>query len=165
MTPFEFASNVYGWSNEKNMFANSTATAQWYKGISEFGELADAIVKDDADGQIDALGDTAVCAANVAYCCGFSAEQVAVSITCAIHDIKSGPHMDDIDYAMRRLMESLRGQVIKGGESELLFYNLACVACALGHDLLDCMEQAWNEIKDRKGFFSKSGAFIKEAGL
>ena len=174
MTPLEFAQNIYKWSNDKNMFTNSTATAQWYKCVSELGELADAIVKDDADGQVDAIGDIAVCAANVAYCCGFNAAHVAKSIDNVISEISEELGVLDridgvdivynvnIDYKIRRLMHSVRCQVISEGECEILFHNLACVSIALGHDLLTCMDHAWNEIKDRKGFFSKSGAFIKE---
>lgn len=29
--------------------------------------------------------------------------------------------------------------------------------------LLECVEQAWNDIKDRRGFMSANGAFVKEA--
>jgi NTP pyrophosphatase (non-canonical NTP hydrolase) len=44
----------------------STAWTQLLKGFSEMGELADATIKHDEDGIIDAVGDVMVCLVN--YC-------------------------------------------------------------------------------------------------
>ncbi len=39
---------------------------------------------------------------------------------------------------------------------------LTNVAFMTGADLTECFDCAWNEIKDRKGFLSPNGAFVKE---
>ena len=39
---------------------------------------------------------------------------------------------------------------------------LTNVAFMYGTDLTECFDRAWNEIKDRKGFLSPNGAFVKE---
>ena len=66
MTPEQFVNNVNQWSTDRQLFVNSSKKAQWYKAISELGELADAIAKDDKDAQRDAIGDTLVCLVNIA---------------------------------------------------------------------------------------------------
>ena len=67
--------------------------------VSEVGELCDAIIKDDKNGQIDGIGDVLV--------------------------------------------------------------TLIILANQLGYDVEDCLEVAYNEIKNRKGE-TINGTFIKE---
>jgi NTP pyrophosphatase (non-canonical NTP hydrolase) len=38
------------------------------------------------------------------------------------------------------------------------------IGCDLaGLDMVQCLEHAWNEIKDRKGYLRSDGVFVKEA--
>nr|WP_084256262.1 MazG-like family protein [Pasteurella testudinis] len=46
-----------------------------------------------------------------------------------------------------------------------MFVVMTILATQLDLDLNSCVEQAWNEIKDRKGQMSPSGVFIKESDL
>jgi hypothetical protein len=39
---------------------------------------------------------------------------------------------------------------------------LAQIVDSLGVTLTDCVEQAYNEIKDRKGYLNAQGIFVKE---
>lgn len=65
---------VHIWSAERGIYVHSTAEAQLLKAVSEMGELADAEVKKDHGGRIDAVGDVLVCLLNYAAMSGFSLE-------------------------------------------------------------------------------------------
>lgn len=59
-------SDVIRWSEARRIIPNSTPSAQLLKAFSEMGELADATIKNDREGAMDAVGDTLVCLIN--YC-------------------------------------------------------------------------------------------------
>lgn len=92
--------DVLRWAEARGILANGDVRTQMLKGMSEFGELADAIAKSDKEATIDGLGDVLVV--------------------------------------------------------------LLIVADMQGLDLLSCLESAYNEIKDRRGYLNASGVFIKE---
>src|SRR5690625_4084565 len=60
----EFVDNVQNWSRERGIYEHSTPDAQLLKALSEVGELADAYIKQDAEGIVDGIGDIAVCLVN-----------------------------------------------------------------------------------------------------
>lgn len=57
---------VEKWADERGIIEYSTSQAQLLKAVSEMGELADAEIKDDEIGAIDAVGDVLVCL--IIYC-------------------------------------------------------------------------------------------------
>ena len=59
-------SDIIRWSEARKIIPNSTPSAQLLKAFSEMGELADATIKNDREGAMDAVGDTLVCLIN--YC-------------------------------------------------------------------------------------------------
>ena len=80
---------VLNWANERGLLKPENKLMQMGKMVSEVGELCDAIIKDDKNGQIDGIGDVLV--------------------------------------------------------------TLIILANQLGYDVEDCLEVAYNEIKNRKG--------------
>ena len=90
---------VLHWANERGLLKPEIHLKQMGKMVSEVGELCDAIIKDDKNGQIDGIGDVLV--------------------------------------------------------------TLIILANQLGYDVEDCLEVAYNEIKNRKGE-TINGTFIKE---
>jgi NTP pyrophosphatase (non-canonical NTP hydrolase) len=66
MTHEQLEDAVIDWAEDRGIFAHSTPEAQLLKAISEVGELADAHIKRDYNGQVDAVGDVLVCLIN--YC-------------------------------------------------------------------------------------------------
>ena len=90
---------VLHWANERGLLKSENHLKQMGKMVSEVGELCDAIIKDDKNGQIDGIGDVLV--------------------------------------------------------------TLIILANQLGYDIEDCLEVAYNEIKNRKGE-TINGTFIKE---
>ena len=90
---------VLRWANERGLLKPENQLQQMGKMVSEVGELCDAIIEDDKNGQIDGIGDVLV--------------------------------------------------------------TLIILANQLGYDIEDCLEVAYNEIKNRKGE-TINGTFIKE---
>lgn len=91
---------ILRWSEARKIIPNSTPQAQFLKAVSEIGELADALNKNNMDGIKDGVGDVLVCLINM----------------CALLDI----------------------------------------------NMTDCLQLAYNEIKDRKGTLLPNGVFVKE---
>ena len=92
--------DVLRWADARGILKNGNVQTQMLKGLSEYGELADAIIKRDREGIIDGLGDVLVV--------------------------------------------------------------LLIVADMEGLDLLSCLESAYNEIKDRRGYLNANGVFVKD---
>jgi NTP pyrophosphatase (non-canonical NTP hydrolase) len=56
----ELATKIEAWANERNLIQAENATKQTLKLMEESGELAAAILKNDKDLTIDAIGDCLV---------------------------------------------------------------------------------------------------------
>lgn len=85
MTFEQFRTNVEAWADERGIYEHSSDSAQTLKAVSEMGELADAIIKQDRGALIDALGDVVVCLVNVAAMNGLNLERCCEM---AWHEIK-----------------------------------------------------------------------------
>ena len=159
MTFEQFKTNVENWQEDRGIYAHSTALVQALKAVSEVGELADAVIKGDRDALKDALGDVVVCLVGVAKMTGC---QICMP------DEVNGSH--STPYAIAMLMGSM-ATAITLLSTGALYIESDIQDCADGIyticeleklPLLGCCESAWLEIKDRKGFLSPSGAFIKQ---
>lgn len=155
----EFKENVESWAQERGIYEHSTPEAQLLKALSELGELADAIIKDDREGLKDAIGDVAVCVINYAKMTEIQVEHPMFDIG---ESISSAGLIGELARAI--------GIVLAGeaqGEFEIQYLLCSLVGICQREDLefLECCNAAWLEIKDRKGFLSPSGAFVKEEDL
>jgi NTP pyrophosphatase (non-canonical NTP hydrolase) len=56
----ELEQHVVQWARDRHIIPNSNPKTQLLKTMSELGELADALLKDDGDGVIDGIGDVLV---------------------------------------------------------------------------------------------------------
>lgn len=63
--------DIIRWAEARRIVPYAKPHTQLLKALSEMGELADAELKNDAEGRIDAIGDIMVCLVNY----------------CALHDI------------------------------------------------------------------------------
>ena len=168
----QFRTNVETWAADRGIYEHSTALAQALKACSETGELCDAVIKNDREAMIDAIGDVAVCLINVSFmknenvhihitrnATSKPAEVVAASVSKTISDLAL---MVGVDQASGYC------------PNEIGAYGDICnqIGYALGHlsmiskeydlDFMDCCEAAWEQIKDRKGRMVPGGAFVKE---
>src|SRR5690625_4555299 len=77
----DFVSNVQKWARERDIYKYSTPDAQLLKALSEVGELADAYIKQDAEGIVDGIGDIAVCLVNYQAMLGGPTEGVSKQLS------------------------------------------------------------------------------------
>lgn len=153
----QFKANVIQWASDRNFFAKDGATisGQIKKGISECGELADNLakgrdIKDD-------IGDNCVVAVVVSTLIDPSWELENKYKRQGINKSASDEILSDLAIEWATL---LMGKTCFYCESILSL--CAEMADAHGLNIEDCYEQAWNDIKDRKGKMV-NGTFIKES--
>lgn len=159
---------VRQWAVDRNLIEGSTPEAQCVKLIEEYGELARGIAKKDEALIKDSIGDTLV--------------------VCIIMAAQLGSDSFNIDKLIFERSEvnnvNIREKLVMSGATELgaisYFINvtnrdidrcigniyalcdtLAEIAYLYKWSLADCLEAAYNEIKDRKGRMV-DGIFIKE---
>ena len=84
----EFVANVQQWSKDRGVYEHSTKHAQALKAVSEIGELADAVIKNDHEALQDAVGDVIVCLVNLCEMSGLDVLECCESAWLAIKDRK-----------------------------------------------------------------------------
>lgn len=155
----QFKNNVEKWAAERGIYEHSTPEAQLLKALSELGEMADAIIKDDREGLKDAIGDVAVCAINYAKMARKQIERPMFDIGESIDSVGL------IGELARAIGIILAGETQGELEIQFLLGCLVGICQREGLDFIECCSAAWDEIKDRKGKMVAGGAFVKEEGL
>lgn len=163
MTFEQFKANVEQWQEERGIYEHGTPLAQALKAVSEVGELADAVIKGDREELKDAIGDVVICLVGVAKMTGYNIKSTGMhDVDMAIGSLSlaamASYHVADI--ASNIALEPELWSVEPSIENSIAY--LSCLALDNNLTLLECCESAWHEIKGRKGFLSKFGAFIKE---
>lgn len=163
-----FQGLVKQWAVDRNLIKGSKPEAQCIKLIEEYGELARGIAKKDEALIKDSIGDTLV--------------------VCIILAVQLGSDNFNIDTVTFERFDvdtiGVREKLVMRGSTELgaisYFINvtnrdtdrcigniyalcdtLADIAYSYKWSLVDCLEAAYNEIKDRKGRLV-DGIWIKE---
>lgn len=78
-------SKVIEWAKARKIIPNSTSQTQLLKTMSELGELADALIKNDFAGIVDGLGDVLITLIIVAETQGLD---LNLCLECAYEEIK-----------------------------------------------------------------------------
>lgn len=153
----ELQFSILQWARDKNLLFPENAPKQRLKLIEECGELANAILKNDVKLQKDAIGDIFVVLAILA-------EQIN-----EFYDIdhcleESKQYVDElfIDVEIVSILSTatIHASNPKDIDFDVVFFDL-CICCIkLKLDLLECVNLAYNEIKDRTGK-TVNGTFIK----
>lgn len=156
------------WAEQRGIYAHSTPAAQLLKAISEVGELADAEIKGDKAGTKDAIGDTLVCLVNfgrMAEVGTFSAARLdaACQLAESAHRSRSTAQLAlQVSEELGWLAGDVARRHLNGIGGNGVAYALAEYAIAHGYTLKECLEAAWEQIKDRKGHMVPGGAFVKD---
>lgn len=146
----EFVINVEEWAEARGIYTHSTPDAQLLKALSELGEVADAIIKNDMDALEDGLGDTAVCLVNYAKMLGIPAAS-------------PNGYVVGTNQSISIICGYIGGSIINlNGEIYMPITALSNIAENHNLDFMTCCTRAWNAIKDRKGRMVPGGAFVKE---
>ena len=155
----EFRENVIKWAKDRKIIPNSSYRAQYIKLIEELGELALGIRKKDEKLIKDSIGDVAV-----VLCVLAGLEKVDKQIKLVDYDIKTNEWFNYLSFIVG--MIALSNEAIKSVKIENIEQGIFCLkelSEQLGVNFNECLEIAWNEIKDRKGYLREDGIFIKEA--
>lgn len=155
----ELIAKIEQWAEDRNIIKGSKPIDQAMKLFSEFGELADNVGK-GRDCRDD-IGDIFVVLT-------IMAKQTGMDILDSVNK-KSLPLNEDIKTLVARLSEQLTTMSLISQESRLPIFALnnsisylKLICLVKRYTLEECVQIAYNDIKDRKGIMH-SGLFIKES--
>ena len=136
----ELKPRIIKWANERDLIHSENADKQRLKLIEECGELASAILKNDIELQKDSLGD--------------------VFVVLTILEAQINKNFDtDIYRSTDNILKDLLDLMISPRENSV--NSLFHICLELNHNLTECANLAYNEIKNRKGK-TENGTFIKD---
>ena len=122
-----------------DLYENTTEEKQILKFYTELGEYADAVLRDDKDAIIDAIGDMAVCLINAEYLCEEISDSYYYNST-TVHDLVIFAACRDYEHTL---------------------LILSSLAESHGTTLEHCLDTVINVIEKRKGKMI-NGVFVKE---
>lgn len=157
MTINELNAHIIDWAKERELDSKGTVEAQAIKTVEELSELIKAICKDNKEDIIDSIGD--------------------VYVTLVIGNMLVRQRELDPMFARRnvigankkksmlRVLANIIDKTLREPyEEQTLLYtmkDLHIVCKFYGLDFTECVESAYNTIKDRKGI-TRDGSFIKD---
>lgn len=159
--------------NTKNWFIargieHGDMNKQGLKLIEETGELVAGYLKDKEDLVKDSIGDVAVVVVGYSMMVGVNPEQVFFK--------DRGEYIPDFggvtawiwmitDSAFQaKIAQDLGIEISLLANLQNIICYLDLICKELGYDFTECFEDAYNEIKDRKGRWV-NGSFVKEQDL
>lgn len=151
---------IIEWAKARKIIPNASAETQLMKLYSEAGEFTDGILKRDLPEIKDAIGDMFVLLTvwnNLKW-------QVERADSPIIHEIE---HEKEFFHDFMLDLNELFDASIHNNKYASFRYNvmidyLASYAIHYELTLEECVESAYNEIKDRKGTLLPSGVYVKE---
>lgn len=160
--------DVQKWGYERGITEPENAHMQTMKTIEETGELAGAIVRHNRESAVDAFGDILVTMILHNECLGRKMDFILIDgiestvdfvpdVFTAMYEFITQLGKPDHHTASRMhdILKSL--EVLRSSTADHF-------KCATFPTLLDCLQIAYNEIKDRQGKM-EGGVFIKESDL
>ena len=153
----ELIAKIEQWAEDRNIIKGSKPIDQAMKLFSEFGELADNVGK-GRDCRDD-IGDVFVVLTIMSRQYGF-----------AISNFFNFDSFDKLSENNKILVQYLAGDLTQFAFNEQLsvyvlqkiLKTLSLIAYNNGYDLMECVQIAYDDIKDRKGLMH-NGVFIKES--
>jgi hypothetical protein len=146
------------WGKDRGITINGTHKGQWYKLVSEYGELCDNLAKGkDIKDDIGDMFVVLVMLYEIAECDIFEALEYAEK------DMeRSGEYTYFIVANMAYDIYLLAGDFNYNNDPCNFILGLIELAEAQGTTLDECIEVAYADIKDRKGYLTADGVFIKD---
>lgn len=160
----DLQTKVEQWAEERGIFQKGSPSKQLVKTHEEINELLKAIENNDNKERIDAIGDVMVTIIIYSKIKGISLERY--------HEREfSDSKIELINDLIAELLDKWTALYFSEKTSEkvspknLYVYDIILYLNAIANfydvKLLDCLESAYSEIKDRKGIM-KNGEFIKQ---
>jgi len=171
----ELTALITQWGVDRRIVQNATAFAQTRKTHEEFCELVAAdsklthvpkylgTLQEALDEVKDAIGDI----------------YVTLVMVCACNDTPIRMELDfaqvgGMDKGPLKFVESLIPDLIRDAVEDnttvritarRIVCGLMALCDSMGLDFIECVEQAYNEIKDRRGVLREDGVFVKEESV
>ena len=154
---------VFRWFDDRNLTKGSTPEKQFGKLLEEMAELYQATQAGDQEETKDAIGDCLVVLAGMCRQLGCDWPQW------------ERPSVNPKPYCVNELIVSIAGMPMRPVWRSAGTFGFPCQSScvlleqvALASDLIvqECMEHAWNEIKNRPGYLDpRTGVFVKNAEM
>lgn len=161
--------NIENWADARNLIEGSTPKKQFIKLMEEFGELCSGVSKNKIDVVKDSIGDCFV--VMVILAAQRKKNEMRQAKNVAAFTVPYGNNKVDIEdhlieslYVLHRLSHELSSYANISVLFMSCFVQLLEVAHHFDLDIHDCVQAAWDEIKDRKGRMI-DGVFVKEGDL
>lgn len=158
--------NIEQWAEDRNLIEGSTPQKQFIKLMEEFGELCSGVAKNKPDVIKDSIGDCfvvmVILAAQRKKDEMHSSAEIADQYRYFNVDIES--RLIEALSSLNRLSYELSSPENISALFGLFFIEIVEVARYFDLDIHDCVQAAWDEIKDRKGRMI-DGVFVKEGDL
>lgn len=145
-----FSTRVTQWAKDRNLIEGSDAQKQTYKLLEEVGELFGGLARGKDEIIKDSIGDIAVVL-------------TILKAQLGAKNYGDSPARNFLD-ALGSLLSDLASDLALAADCDMALEALMGLTRELGLDYSACCEQAWEEIKDRKGRMV-DGVFIKEEDL
>ena len=139
---------IIQWADDKGILEKATPEKQFLKFMEETGELAKAILNQDSEEFIDAIGDVFVTIV-------IHAELKGIDFSFNIYE----PEFMDDEFAI--MVESINESHYARGIFDLYSIWFFNKELAIGKSFSDCVESAYNVISDRNGEMI-NGTFVKD---
>lgn len=161
--------NIENWADARNLIEGSTPKKQFIKLMEEFGELCSGVSKNKIDVVKDSIGDCFV--VMVILAAQRKKNEMRQAKNVAAFTVPYGNNKVDIEdhlieslYVLHRLSHELSSYANISVLFMSCFVQLLEVAHHFDLDIHDCVQAAWDEIKDSKGRMI-DGVFVKEGDL
>jgi len=158
----DLIAKIEQWAEDRNIIKGSKPIDQAMKLFSEFGELADNVGK-GRDCRDD-IGDFAVVMTIIMAQCGLSFHAYTSSLSLqSNYDLKY--NVSQLAENMAEFVSDIASNDFISDDSDAFIWCiewLNVIALQIGSTLEECVQIAYNDIKDRKGVMF-NGVFIKES--
>ena len=160
----ELTELITQWGSDRFIVQNSTPFAQSRKTLEEVFELVDA-VKDreygcDTTAIKDAIGDIYVTLVMVCAC-----NDTPLRMDLDFAAIVSDEH-DSLGYVCNLVPDLIRDCVEENASIRMTSRRMVCglfdICAEYGLDFVGCVEHAYDQIRNRKGYLRSDGVFVKE---
>ena len=138
---------IIQWAKDRKIIPNSSTRIQCLKAVSEIGELADALIKHDVEAIKDAAGDIMVC-----MCIADNLSENRSVNRCELASVS------DIITSLSILIKFDAVVLQSDGIPQMLTHIIEPYNLTLG----ECIDSAYEVIKDRKGTLLANGVFVKD---
>lgn len=153
----ELIQKIEQWANDRNIIKGSKPIDQAMKLFSEFGELADNVGK-GRDCRDD-IGDVFVV---LTIMSAQMKNKIKIPMEILLDDLEVKQHVIELGNFLNNFSYQCETKKEREFSLESSIMSLIAISNKLEYSLEECVQIAYDDIKDRKGIMS-NGVFVKES--